>query len=86
MDTRSRGNTARAIAPRETRMRVMSPGGSASNPIAMNRNDDPQMPDTARKSAQSRDVNWSSLAAVVAVNSFRSGVEAAVTMASYRRE
>jgi len=53
------------------RMKVISPGGSASNPMAMNRNDDPQMPDTARKSAQSCDVNSSSLTAFVAVNSLR---------------
>ncbi len=42
-------------------MSVMTPGGSASSPMSMNRNVDPQIAPTARNSDQSVGVNWLSV-------------------------
>ena len=56
-DTLCRGRTASASAPSPTRMSVMTPGGRASSPMSMNRNDAPQMAPTAANNDQSIGVN-----------------------------
>ena len=67
--TTSRGRSARSTgflapgtshstpAPNSTRSQVTRPGSNASSPIAMNRNEDPQMPPIAANSPQSSGVN-----------------------------
>jgi hypothetical protein len=64
---RGSGSTASASAPSPTRISVMTPGGRASRPMSMNRNDAPQMTATDMNSAQSDDVNRSSTGAGVVV-------------------
>ncbi len=61
IDGRGSRTIASASAPSPTRINVMTPGGSASSPMSMNRNDDPQIPPTARNSDQSAGVNWLSV-------------------------
>src|SRR5262245_62121420 len=53
---RAAGNSQIAAAPNRTRSQVISPGRNASNPIAWNRKDAPQIDPTTRNSAQSTPV------------------------------
>ncbi len=48
-----RGSAHSAAAPEPTRNSVIRPGGSASRPMSMKTNDDPQIAATETKSAQS---------------------------------
>ena len=60
-ERRARGTTARVAAPNATRSCVTRPGVKWSRPIAMKRNDAPQMRTSDRNIAQSRGVNASRL-------------------------
>ena len=51
---RAVGTSQRAAAPRPTRRSVISPGSNASRPIAIKRNDDPQISEIEMNSVQSR--------------------------------
>ena len=48
------GTNHRVAAPNDTRSQVMSPGSKASRPIAISRNDDPQIAPIEANSPQSR--------------------------------
>ena len=54
---RAAGTSQSTPAPNSTRSQVIRPGSNASSPIAMNRNDDPQISPIEMKSAQSSAVN-----------------------------
>jgi hypothetical protein len=60
---------------------VIRPGGSASRPMSMKTNDDPQIAATEMNNAQSCGVNWPSFEAVAAVNNFLEAVGALLTEA-----
>ena len=80
------GSTSSASAPDATRSNVISPGGKASRPMSMNRNDEPQIAATAMKRPQSRGVNEPSFAAVDRSNSLRcAGEEAGSVEVTCRR-
>ena len=53
------GITARAAAPSPTRAHVIRPGWKSSSPMAMNRNDEPQITPTATNRPQSSKANGS---------------------------
>ena len=54
---RAPGTSQSADAPNRIRSQVTRPGRNASRPIAMNRNDEPQIVPTARNSSQSTPAN-----------------------------
>ncbi len=54
---RAAGTSHNTAAPKRIRSHVISPGPNDSRPIAMNRNDDPQMAPIAPNNVQSRGVN-----------------------------
>ena len=54
---RAPGTSHSTAAPNSTRSHVTSPGSNASSPIAMNRNEAPQMPPIAANRPQSSGVN-----------------------------
>ena len=54
---RAAGTSQSADAPKTTRSHVTSPGANASSPIAISRNDDPQINPTDRNRTQSSGVN-----------------------------
>ena len=58
---RAAGIRLSVSAPNPTRARVTTPGSKWSRPMAINRNDAPQVPEMNATSAQSKELNDSSV-------------------------
>ena len=71
---RAPGSSASVAAPRLTRAEVMTPGSKLSRPMAMKRNDAPQMRLIAEKIAQSSPVNAAPVVAAAGVGAGRAVV------------
>ena len=68
---RAAGTSQSTDAPKMMRSHVMSPGSNASRPIAISRNEDPQMSPIERNIAQSSGVNAPACVPAVVVMTLR---------------